>query len=142
MRLLQSYAPSQRFTRSVGPQRNDSEFRHRRVLLRYWPDFCDGKILSFSYEAPDLLQLGISYVDADKARGAQIQLKFVGVSDVNVSELRSQNVIDALRLTEGNPNRAVIDAAYGLAGDFNFQTAEVISLLPNNSLKSDGILPQ
>lgn len=108
----------------------------------YWPEFCDGKILSFLYEAPDLLQLAISYIDADKALGAQIQFRFVGVSDVNFSELRSENVIDSLRLMEGDPNRVELEAAYGLAGSFNFQAAEVVSLLPNNSLKSDVAKPR
>jgi hypothetical protein len=34
----------------------------------YWPDFCDGKISSFSYGS-GLLQLGISYFDADRSIG-------------------------------------------------------------------------
>jgi len=98
----------------------------------YWPEFSDGKVNSFAYEAPSSILMGVSYMDAETSRSAQIQLKFAGVSEVDLSELKSENVIDSLRITEGRPGRVVLEACYGLAGSFNFEAAEVVSLLPSN----------
>ena len=57
------------------------------------------------------------------------------MSKVDLSELKSENVIDSLRITEGHPGCVVLDACYGLAGSFQFEAAEVISLLPNKSIQ-------
>jgi hypothetical protein len=93
----------------------------------YWPTFSDGKIIAFAYEAPHTLLMGISYIDAETNRGARIQLRFSGVSEVHLSELRSENVIDSLQISTG---QLMLEACYGLEGQFNFKEAAVVSLQP------------
>lgn len=55
----------------------------------YWPEFCDGKIKSLTYAQPGTITLEISYEDAEKQKGAEVTLTFSGVTDVELSELRS-----------------------------------------------------
>jgi hypothetical protein len=64
----------------------------------YWPEFCDAKITSIVYEAHSSLVLGFCYIDSDLGRAADIQLKFLGVSDMELTDFASENVIDALEI--------------------------------------------
>lgn len=98
----------------------------------YWPEFSDGKINSFAYEAPSSVLMGISYIDAETSKGARIHFRFDGVSEVDLSELKSENVIESLRITEVGPGLVMLKACYGLAGSFNFEAAAVVSLQPSN----------
>lgn len=102
----------------------------------YWPEFSDGKIVSFSYEAPSKIILGILYIDAEKEKAAEVHLRFNGVADVELSELKSENVIDALRIIEGQPVSVVLESCYGLVGRFTCKAVEVASLLPYSSLQA------
>jgi Immunity protein 50 len=96
----------------------------------YWPEFTDGKIVSFGYEAPNVIFMMISYFDAGTNKGAKIGLQFSGVSRIDLSELRSENVIESLRVIEAQPTQLVLNACYGLAGRFDFETVAVVSLIP------------
>ena len=96
----------------------------------YWPLFCDGKIKSLTYIQPGTITLAISYVDAEKQKGAEVTLMFSGVTDVELSELRSENVIDALRIPENFPALVTLEACYGFAGSFKCVAVEVSGVLP------------
>ena len=96
----------------------------------YWPLFCDGKIKSFAYVQPGTIALAISYVDIQKQKAAEVTLTFLGVTNIELSELRSENVIDALRFPQELPALVTIEACYGLEGSFKCSAIEVSSLVP------------
>jgi len=99
----------------------------------YWPLFCDGKIKDLTITQPGTITLVILYIDAEKHRDAEIGLKFSGVTDVDLSELRSENVIDTLCIPEEFPAQVTLEACYGLAGSFKCAAVEVISVTPTHS---------
>lgn len=103
----------------------------------YWPLFCDGKITNFAIAQPGTITLVIAYTDAEKHRGAEVSLKFSGVTEVELSELRSENVIDALRIPEVFPAKVTLEACYGLVGGFRCAAVEVSSVMPNPSINTD-----
>ena len=57
-------------------------------------------------------------------------LQFSGVSELELSELMSVNVLDALHIAEGDPVQVTLESAYGLTGAFRCQEVSVIALLP------------
>lgn len=95
----------------------------------YWPLFCDGKIKSIAFVQPGTITLVIFYIDADKQKGAEVTLTFSGVTDLELSELNSENVIDALHISEELPIQVMLEACYGLAGRFKCAAAEVSYVL-------------
>lgn len=95
----------------------------------YWPLFCDGKIKSIAFVQPGTITLVICYIDADKQKGAEITLTFSDVTDLELSELSSENVIDALHISEELPIQVTLEACYGLAGKFKCAAAEVSYVL-------------
>jgi hypothetical protein len=96
----------------------------------YWPLFCDGKIKSLAYVQPGTIALAISYVDVEKQKAAEVTLAFLGVTNIELSELRSENVIDALRIPQELPAQVTIEACYGLEGSFKCSAIEVSSVVP------------
>jgi hypothetical protein len=66
----------------------------------YWPDFADEKITSFTFEATGSISTVISYIDSKLRKSALIELRFSGVSKVDLSCPMSENVIDALRIPD------------------------------------------
>lgn len=101
----------------------------------YWPLFCDAKITNFSFAQPGTITLVIAYIDAEKHRGAEVSLKFSGVTEVELSELLTENVIDALRIPEELPAQVTLEACYGLEGTFSCAAIEVLSVKPNSSFE-------
>lgn len=93
----------------------------------YWPQFCDGKILSLQFEKKGNINLRISYIDTDQNKRAITDLCFENVSEVELHELRSENVLDELS-TEKNGSMITItlEACYGLHGSFSCEKAEVV----------------
>lgn len=67
-----------------------------------------------------------------------VSLRFAGVTELELSEVRSNNVIDKLEISATIPYIVSIEACYGLDGTFKCTTAEVTSVVPNNSFKADG----
>jgi len=96
----------------------------------YWPLFCDGKINSLAYVQPGTITLAISYVDVEKRKAAEVTLTFLGVTDIELSELRSENVIDALHIPQELPAQVTIEACYGLAGSFKCSAVQVCGVRP------------
>ena len=104
----------------------------------YWPPFADGRITALSYDrAARVLLLSVAYMDADKRKAAEVAFRFEGVSNVELSDLRSENIVDELTITDESPRRVTLEACYGLFGAFNCESAEVVSLLPNNAFEAD-----
>jgi hypothetical protein len=103
----------------------------------YWPLFCDGKITNLAFAQPGTITLVVAYIDSERHRGAEVSLKFSGVTEVELSELRSENVIDALRIPEELPAQVTLEACYGLAGSFRCAAVEVSSVMPNPSINTD-----
>lgn len=103
----------------------------------YWPLFCDAKITNLAFAQPGTITLVIAYTDAEKHRGAEVSLKFSGVTEVELSELRSENVIDTLRIPEEFPAQVTLEACYGLEGSFRCAAVEVSSVKPNPSINTD-----
>ncbi len=108
-----------------------------RFYFGYWPDFSDGKIVLFSYEARSVIVISVSYADADRNKCAVVRMRFIGVTEVSLSELRTENVIDALQISDGNPVTVRIESAYGLEGSFNCEAVEVQEVLPNVAFERD-----
>ncbi len=104
-------------------------------ILGYWPEFSDGRIEFLSFEHPDKVCLRILYNDANLGKQLSVSLLFTGVTELNLAELRSQNTIDALRISEPSPATVTIEAFYGLCGTFKCTSAEVTSVVPNYSSK-------
>ena len=90
----------------------------------YWPEFCDAKIKSFSNDS-GVIKILIHYIDSDQSKSATIYLKFSDVSQVELSELKSENVIDFLKISGNEPYEVVVEPCYGLGGTFKCSTIEV-----------------
>lgn len=101
----------------------------------YWPEFADGRIERFEYVRSGCIAMSIRYIDGEKGIGALVTLSFSGVSEVDLSELRSENIIDTLHISGQAPIQVRIEACYGLDGSFNCEAVAVTELLPDNSLK-------
>ena len=86
--------------------------------LGYWPEFADAKVVNFGWAQPGQIDLALHYVDADQGKDAIISLRFSGVSDVELSDLKSENVVDCLSLSPGTPISVELVACYGLCGTF------------------------
>ena len=106
-------------------------------IFGYWPEFSDGRIELFSFEQPDILCLRILYIDSNLKKAAAVSLRFAGVTNINLSELRPENVVDALSIPSVFPAIVTIEACYGLCGTFKCTSAEVTGVVPN-SFEADG----
>lgn len=91
----------------------------------YWPQFCDAKVQSFAFIPPRTIKLSLFYIDSDKNKRAEIELVFSGVTDMELNELRTENVIDELSIREGSATEVSIEAAFGLCGSFSCAKGEV-----------------
>lgn len=92
----------------------------------YWPEFADGMVLRFLFEAPGTISLSVRYGDAKTGRIGEVDLRFERVTRAELDELREQNVIDALVLIDGSPMEVRLEAAYGLHGSFASEAAAVV----------------
>jgi hypothetical protein len=104
-------------------------------ILGYWPEFADGLVEYLSFEYPDIVCLRIFYIDADLEKKIAVSLRFTGVTELDLGELRSQNTIDALHVSEASPATVTIEACCGVCGTFKCTSAEVTSVVPNYSSK-------
>ncbi|HQS59824.1 MAG: hypothetical protein B7Y56_15780 [Gallionellales bacterium 35-53-114] len=93
----------------------------------YWPDFCDAKIESFSYNKAGTIELCIFYIDSNLAKSADVNLRFNGVSEVALDNLFSENVIDEISFEGSGPFTVTIDGCYGLEGSFKSKSIEVVN---------------
>ena len=107
-------------------------------IFGYWPEFSDGRIELFSFEHPGIIRLRIFYIDSDIQKAATVCLRFNGVTDIDLSGVLSENVIDVLSVSSTSPAIVTIEGCYGLCGAFKCTSAEVTSAVPNNSFKADG----
>lgn len=92
----------------------------------YWPEFSDGTVLRFLFEAPGTISLSLRYGDATTGRSGEVDLRFERVTRAELDELREQNVLDALVLSDGPPMEVRLEAAYGLHGSFVCESVSVV----------------
>lgn len=85
-----------------------------------------------------MLSLSILCIDAGLKKSALISLRFAGVTELELFEVRSTNVIDTLAISATSPYVVSIEACYGMEGTFKCTTVEVTSVVPNSSFKADG----
>ncbi|MEW5836411.1 MAG: Imm50 family immunity protein [Pseudomonadota bacterium] len=107
-------------------------------VFGYWPEFSDGRIELFSFERPGIICLRISYIDSNIQKAAIVSLRFSGVTDIELSELLSENIVDVLSISSESPSVVTIESCYGLCGSFKCTAAEVTGVVPNHSFKADG----
>jgi hypothetical protein len=99
----------------------------------YWPEFADAPIERFSYDKSGELSLTLNYIDAEQGLAAIVTLQFNGVSDVELTDILQQNVVDKLSATDSSPFRLEIEACYGLCGGFTYTSAQVAAFIPRSS---------
>ncbi len=92
----------------------------------YWPEFSDGKIDRLVFDKTGTIELVIRYIDSEKQKSAHIGLRFSSVSDVILTELRSENVIDSLLISGETSHNISIEACYGVDGSFMCKDIEVL----------------
>jgi hypothetical protein len=93
----------------------------------YWPEFCDAKIESISYNKTGTIELCIFYIDSNLAKSAEVNLRFNGVSEVALDNLFAENVIDEISFEGTGPFTVTIEACYGLKGSFKSKSIEVVN---------------
>ena len=91
----------------------------------YWPEFADAPITRFSFAEGGQFSLTLNYIDADQGLAAEITLQFNGVSDVELTNLLTHNVVDRLSPGVAPPFRLEIEACAGLDGSFAYTSAQV-----------------
>ena len=93
----------------------------------YWPEFCDAKIESFSYNKAGIIELSIFYIDLSLVKSAYVNIRFIGVSEVALYKLLSENVIDEMSIEGEGPFTVNIESCYGLEGGFKSKSIEVVN---------------
>ena len=101
----------------------------------YWPQFADAKVVQFGWAQPGQIDLSLHYIDAARCKDAVVALRFFGVSNVELTDLKSENVVDCLSISPGTLVGVELEACYGLSGTFQCLRVEVTGLAPNNSSK-------
>jgi hypothetical protein len=99
-------------------------------IFGYWPAFADGRITSLTFEAAGSIGMVISYIDSDLRKCARVGLRFSGVSRVELSDLLSENIIDALQIPPPGAGIVEIEACCGLMGTFECAATEVTDITP------------
>jgi len=107
------------------------------TIFGYWPEFADGRIELFSFEWPGIICLRISYIDSNTKMAAIVSLRFSGVTDIELSELHSENILDVLSISSKPPHVVTIRSCYGLCGTFKCTAAEVTGVVPNRAFEAD-----
>ncbi|MCH9692235.1 MAG: immunity 50 family protein [Gammaproteobacteria bacterium] len=87
-------------------------------IFGYWPEFCDVKIKEVHFQDLEKLYLVIFYIDCEQGKRAEITITFSDLSNVLLSDLMSDNVIDLLSISETAPYNIEIEACCGLNGTF------------------------
>jgi hypothetical protein len=75
-----------------------------------------------------VLLLNLFYIDVDNGHCGNVELRFAGISEVELDELRTENVVDALIIPETATQPVLLESACGLAGSFRCETVEVVRL--------------
>ena len=97
-------------------------------IFGYWPEFCDAKIKEVHFQNPNKLDLVIFYIDCEQEKRAEITIRFSDLSNVLLSDLMSNNVIDLLSISNSAPYNITIEACYGLNGSFTCSSIAVTNV--------------
>lgn len=95
--------------------------------LGYWPEFCDAKIIEvlfcpYTDDGAELALL-LHYIDMDLNRDLKVKIIMHGISDMNFSEFRTENVIDRLSISDSFT--VEVEAAVGLSGCCQCKSVDV-----------------
>ncbi|MBB6600644.1 hypothetical protein H6X63_13470 [Luteimonas sp. MC1825] len=104
-------------------------------VFGYWPEFADARVLSFGFSAEGTVSLVLLYIDASASKSAEVSLSFSGVRELDLGALASENVLDRLTVTPGDPMMVTLESCIGLSGSFTCTAATVAGVSPNNSFK-------
>lgn len=104
-------------------------------VFGHWPEFADADIELFTWARGQSIELEPMYGEQALDKSAAVCIRFTGVRDIDLTEFRSPNVLDCLRITPGEPIEVELEAYYGLGGTFKCSGIEVIKVVPNNSSK-------
>jgi len=105
------------------------------AFFGYWPEFADAKGIKFGWAQSGAVDLALHYIDAGRGKNAIVSFRFDGVTNVRITDLVSENVLDCLSISPGTPIAVELEACHGLAGTFQCSNVEVTGLAPNNSSK-------
>ena len=106
-------------------------------LFGYWPKFCDAKfqLLSFLKDASGSksILMRLLYLDSDIEIGAEIELLFNGVSNIDINNLYDENVLDELvfsmsEVSASSKYIVSIESCCGISGVFNCEKITVKSV--------------
>lgn len=102
-------------------------------IFGYWPEFADAKLKKFSLESTNNnifnIQLSIFYIDNNKNISSHIELLFSEVTELNMNEIKIENIIDNLSIKENNNAFSVtLEACYGVHGEFMCNHVEVVKV--------------
>ncbi|MGY3265541.1 Imm50 family immunity protein [Lysobacter sp. HA35] len=104
-------------------------------IFGYWPTFDDAKIVNFGWDTSGVIEMSIYYIDATQNKDALIALRFTGATEIELAHFMSENVIDCLRISPGEPVLVDLQGCVGLDGTFKCSGVEVLHVGPNNSSK-------
>jgi hypothetical protein len=104
-------------------------------VFGYWPEFADARVLSLGFSVEGTVSLVLSYIDAAAGKSAEVSLSFSGVRELDLGSLASENVLDSLTVTPGDPMMVTLEPCIGLGGSFTCTAATVTGVSPNNSSK-------
>jgi hypothetical protein len=108
----------------------------------YWPKFCDAKILSFIFDKTKerifSIQLRIYYIDADQNKNALIDILFNNVSNLDINNIFTENVLDELVINKDQNTvssyKVELISCYGANGVFVCEEIEVVAMIPNKGV--------
>jgi Immunity protein 50 len=94
----------------------------------YWPEFCDAKVRAFSFDSQGTVLMSLYYIDSNIKKHATVSLVFRCVTELTLSDLESENVIDELQFERGDLIAVTLIAAYGLSGTFKCSSIAVAAM--------------
>jgi len=95
----------------------------------YWPEFCDAKIKELNFNSEGTLLISVNYIDSEINKEALINIKFIGITELKMYELRDDNNIDFIEIDDNDEIVVNIEAASGLSG--SLKCKEVIVKIKN-----------
>ncbi|AIZ63955.1 hypothetical protein PK28_10130 [Hymenobacter sp. DG25B] len=114
----------------------------------YWPNFHDAEVKKVTFEANPGYYPTVTFLIAAsemttstdelgyfrQAKCCEIELRFIGVKEIDFDGFGHQNVIFSLKFDEQDADlTCTLDSAVGLDAFIIAQSAEVVCLIPNNT---------
>ena len=93
----------------------------------YWPIFADSKIVElYINNETNSIKMVIHYIDSDKNKKAKISLVFSGVKELELNEVRTENVLDELAIDNKESfYQITLISCFGVSGKFSCTSVAV-----------------